>query len=400
MDKNPFDQIDGSLSAGDPGEVVDQLAGRLADQGDYRGLLDAMLLRTRLDLGLSLVRPVTIGDLPEPTRTRYEDRYVAAIREVGGLILAAGEIGAAWAYCRAIGEPESVVAAINAFEPTPDDFERLNEVIDVALGQGVHPERGFDLILDHHGTCSALTAFESLPPTEATRRHAATRLIRRLHADLLTNLSADLLRRGEAAPGTAAISDWLDGRDWLFADDAYHLDVSHLAMIVRLSLLVTDPEAIRLAIDLTDYGRRLSPRLTNDGEPPFDDFYPDHATYLRALLGEGVEAAVAHFRSKVSPPDPSNCEAPIKAQTLVRLLDRLGRTDEAFEVAAEHLAHLPDGVYGEPSLSRLGHALGQLDRLAELARTGADPVRYAALRLEQRIGARNAAAAGQTQAIS
>ena len=385
MDTDACDQIDGALQGGTPGAAVDQLAARLTEQGDFRGLLDALLLRARLDLGLPLVRPGSLADLPEPSRTHYEDRYVAAIRQVGGLILQTGEVGAAWAYFRAIGEKDQVQAAIEQFEPVEDDSERLNEMIDVALGQGVHPAKGFDLILDHHGTCSALTAFESLPPDESVRRHAATRLVRRLHADLLINLAADLNRRGgPTPPPDAPMRDWLEGRPWLFDDDCYHLDVSHLAMIVRLSPLVAEPEAIRLAVALTDYGRRLSPRLGNDGEPPFDDFYPDHATYLQALLGEKTDAAVDYFRAKLSPPDPANCEAPIRAQTLVRLLDRLGRTAAAFDVAADHLAHLPDGAYGEPSLSRLGHQLGRLDRLAEIARAAADPVRYAAIRLEQK----------------
>jgi len=200
MDTNACDQIDGALQGGTPGAAVDQLAARLTEQGDFRGLLDALLLRARLDLGLPLVRPGSLTDLPEPSRTHYEDRYVAAIRQVGGLILQTGEVGAAWAYFRAIGEKDQVHAAIEQFEPVEDDSERLNEMIDVALGQGVHPTKGFDLILDHHGTCSALTAFESLPPDESVRRHAATRLVRRLHADLLINLTADLNRRGGPTP--------------------------------------------------------------------------------------------------------------------------------------------------------------------------------------------------------
>lgn len=384
MNPTAFDQLDEALAAGDPGAALDGLAARLAEAGDYRGMLDALLLRARLDLGLPLARPGALGDLPEPARTRYEERYVQAIFHVAGLILAAGEIGAAWSYFRAIGEKDLIRETIDRFEPAEDDLERLGEVIDVALGQGVHPARGFDLILDHHGTCSALTAFESLPPDAAIRRHAETRLVRRLHADLLVNLGADLARRGEGPlPPDVDLAAWLVGRDHLFEDDAYHLDVSHLAMIVRLSPLLTDPAATRLAVALAEYGRRLSPRLGTDAEPPFDDFYADHAAYLRALLGEEPDATVALFRSRLADPDPGNCEAPHRAQTLVRLLDRLGRPAEAFDVAAAHLAHVPDGALGEPTLAQLGLALGRADRLAELAREADDPVRYAALRLEQ-----------------
>ena len=385
MNSPAFDQLDQSLRSEPPGAVLDKLAARLADQGDFRGVLDAMLLRARLDLGLPLAQPGALGELPEPTRTRYEDRYVTALREVGTLILATGEIAAAWAYFRAIGEKEPVFAALDRFEPSEDDPDHLNEAIDIALGQGVHPTRGFDLILDHHGTCSALTAFESLPPDETNRRHAATRLAQRLHDDLLINLQADLDRRGEPAPPPGAdLEAWLTGRDDLFHDDAYHLDVSHLAMVIRLSPFLTDPTALRQAVGLTAYGQHLSPRLQTDGEPPFDEFYADHGRYLRALLGEDPDATIAHFQGKLTPPDPFDRSSPVRAQTLVRLLHRLGRTSEAFEVAANHLAQIPDGALGEPTLSQLGQILGLTDRLATIARLADDPVKYAALRLEQR----------------
>ena len=386
MNPQAFDQLDQALGSEPPEVVLDALAARMADQGEFRGVLDALLLRARLDLGLPLANPGALGDLPEPARTEYEDRYVAALRTVGNQILATGAIAAAWAYFRAIGEKEPVVAALDRFVPTEDDPDHLNEAIDVALGHGVHPVRGFDLILDHHGTCAALTAFESLPPDESTRRHAVTRLAARLHNDLQINLQAELERRGEPSlPAAASLASWLPGRDNLFADDAYHLDVSHLAMVVRLSPFLTDPTALRQAVGLTEYGRRLSPRLQTDGEPPFDDFYADHGLYLRALLGEAPHDAIDHFQSRLTPPDPFDRSGPIKAQALVRLLHRLGRTGEAFEVAADHLAQIPDGALGEPTLFQLGQTLGLTDRLAILARAADDPVRYAALRLEQRL---------------
>ena len=383
MDTAAFDHLDEALTAGPPGAALDALAERLAAAADYRALLDALLLRARLDLGLPLARPGSLADLPEPARTAYEDRYVAAITRVGTLILDAGELGAAWSYFRAIGEKGPIYEAIDRFVPDPDDHERLDEVIDVALGQGVHPARGFDLVLDRHGTCSALSAFESLPPDEAIRRRAEVRLVDRLHADLLVNLGADLARRGlDPLPPDVDLAAWLVGRDELFEDDAYHLDVSHLAMIVRLSPLLTDPEPIQRAVALAEYGRRLSPRLGGEPEPPFDDFYADHARYLRALLGDDPDGAVALFRSRLAEPDPANCEAPHRAQTLVRLLDRLGRPGEAFDVAAAHLARVPDGALGEPTLAQLGLKLGRADQLADLARAADDPVKYAAFRLE------------------
>jgi len=371
-----FDAIDGALAASGPGEALDH----------FRALLDALLLRARLDLGLPMVQVGPLSELPEPARTRYEERYVEAIRDVGRRLLDAGEIGAAWAYFRAIAEKEPVVAAIEAYRPAEND-ERLGQVVEVAFNQGVHPRRGFDLVLDHYGTCSAITAFESLPPDEATRVHAAGRLARRLHDDLALNLRSEIARRGQPLPPEGAgIAALIEGRDWLFGDDAYHLDVSHLASTVRLSPLLTDPDSIAMALGLTDYGRRLSDRHRYEGDPPFEDHYEDHAVYLRALLGRDVDAAIAHFRAKLPAPsaDPDGRDEAVAAQVLVRLLARIGRPEEALEVAAAHLAHLPESALGCPSVAQLCHSLGRLDRLAAIAREHGDLVHYAAAILDRK----------------
>jgi hypothetical protein len=378
MSTAEFEDLDQSLAASGPAGALEHLTRHLADRGEFRALLDAMLLKARLDLGLPTVLTGSLAELPEPARTRYEERYVEAIRDVGGRLLGAGEIGAAWAYFRAIAEKEPVAAAIEAYDP-PENDERIGQVVEVAFNQGVHPLKGFGLILDHYGTCSAISAFEGLPPDEATRVACADRLVRRLHADLTLNLRSEIGRRGQPLPpeGTP-IAGLVEGRDWLFVDDAYHLDVSHLSATVRLSPLLVDPSTIELAVGLTDYGRLLSERHRYEGDPPFEDHYGDHAVYLRALLGHDVEEAVAHFRAKLPAPDPDARDEAIAAQVLVRLLVRIGRPEEAVDVAAEHLAHLPDSALACPSVAQLCHSIGRLDRLAEIARSRGDLVNYAA----------------------
>ena len=376
-----FESLDRALESSTPAEAVDRLAEALADRGEFRALLDARLLRARLDLGLPPVLSGPLTDLPEPARSQYEERYVEAIREVGRRLLDSGEIGAAWAYFRAIAEKEPVFEAIEAYAPAEND-ERIGQVVEVAFNQGVHPRKGFSLILDHYGTCSAISAFESLPPEESTRIACADRLVRRLHADLTLNLRAEIARRGQPLPPEGApIADLIAGREWLFVDDSYHLDVSHLASTVRLSPLLVDPETIALAVGLTDYGRNLSDRHRYEGDPPFEDHYGDHARYLGAVLGRDVEAAVDHFRVKLGTPDPDGRNEAIAAQVLVRLLVKLGRSGEALDVAAEHLAHLPDAALACPSVGQLCQSLGRLDRLAEIARARGDLVNYAAARL-------------------
>jgi hypothetical protein len=187
----------------------------------------------------------------------------------------------------------------------------------------------------------------------------------------------------------------IERRDWLFADDAYHIDVSHLSATVRVSPLLTDPAATALAAELAEYGRHLSHRHRFEGEPPFEDVYADHAVYLNALLGKDTEEALTHFRAKMTPPadaapaaeaDFDEYERPFDpapaAQVLVGLLVRLGRLDEAIEVAATHLAGIPEGSLFCPGVSQLCQRAGRPDRLARIARDKGDLVNFAAARLQ------------------
>ena len=36
------------------------------------------------------------------------------------------------------------------------------------------------------------------------------------------------------------------------------------------------------------------------GTPPFQNVYEDHSVYLRALVGDDVDGAIAHFRKKLA----------------------------------------------------------------------------------------------------
>jgi hypothetical protein len=386
-----FDDLDRSLREAGPAAALELLIGRLDDRGDFRALLDALLLKARHDLGLPLVQLGNLGDLPDDLRTRYEDRYIEAIRTVGGKLLAAGEIPAAWPYFRAIGETEPVVKAIEAYEPGDGD-ETVGQVVEVAFTQGAAPRKGYELILKHFGTCSAVSAFEHLPRDEATRKACAGMLVRQVHEHLVGNLRAEITQRGQPLPAQgASVESLVAGRDWLFADDAYHIDISHLASTVRVSPLLDDPMELKLAADLTDYGRRLSDRHRYEGEPPFDDLYGDHGVYLKALLGRDADAAVEHFRSKLdgSPDElvdgdaePSRRDDAVAAQVLVGLLVRLGRVDEAIAVSAEYLAGLPESALFCPGVAQLCQRAGRANELARIAREQGDLVHYTAAILQ------------------
>ena len=184
-----FDAIDQTLISSGPAATLDALISQLESRGEFRALLDALLLKARFDLGLPLVQVGSLNDVAEPARTQYEERYVESIRKVGGLLLDTGQLVTAWPYFRAIGEKEPIKKAIETYVPSgePGD-EVLGQVVDIAFNQGVHPSRGYEMILQNYGACSAITAYEHLPPDESVRIPCGDQLVRHLHARLINNL--------------------------------------------------------------------------------------------------------------------------------------------------------------------------------------------------------------------
>ena len=70
------------------------------------------------------------------------------------------------------------------------------------------------------------------------------------------------------------------------------------------------------------------------------------------------------------------------AQVLVKLLLECGKLDEAIDVAAAHLAGIPESGLACPSLNELCQKAGQSDRLAQVARETGDLVSFTAAHLQ------------------
>src|SRR5690606_30737772 len=151
-------------------------------------------------------------------------------------------------------------------------------------------------------------------------------------------------------------------RDCLVGEFAYHLDTTHLAATVRTARILDNPEHLRLALDLTEYGRRLSSQFQYRGDEPFADTYPSHAMFFRALLGEDVNAAVQFFGEKARGIDPQQ-NGTFAIETFIDLLARLNRPREAMTAALELMpADLPPlGI--APSLYELCEAAGDYEPL-------------------------------------
>lgn len=367
-----FPELEATLRRDGPLAVFDRVASELRVARQYDQILECRLMKARFELGWPLIQTEPIGDQLDDSRRQYEDAYIAACREVGNLLLEVGEIGRAWVYFRAIGEPRPVADAI---EKLPAD-QATPEIIELAFSERVHPVKGFEMLLAHYGTCSAITSFEQYSARDG--RDACVRmLVERLHGDLLGSLRNDIQRRDPAADvATSSMATLIAGRDWLFEDNNYHVDTSHLNAVVRYSVDLRDPAVMRLACELAEYGCRLSSLFQYRGQPPFDEPFRDYCVYLKVLVGDEVESGIAHFRKKLNDAvEPEVRSA--AAQVLVALLTRLGRAHEALDVSLEFLSDT-NGVLACLSVPQICHISTNYQRLREFSQQRGDLVNFTA----------------------
>lgn len=375
MSDNAFDLVEQALQSGGSQAGFDFLARRFREEKNYPMLFEARLMKKRHELGLPLLQSGPLEDLPHDKEHEYEAAFIEAAHEVGDLFLADGDIQRAWPYFRAIGETAPVAEAIERVQPQ----EGMDPIIEIAFYERVHPRKGFELILANYGTCRAISSFEQYPVRKG-REECIRLLVRTLHAELAESLKRAIAEHEGQAPDAQSIRALIAGRDWLFEGNSYHLDSSHLAAVLRFSLDLNDRETLALALELAEYGTRLSPLFQYRGDPPFQNVYEDHAIYLRALLGEGADAAVAHFRRKVADADPNQAST-APAQMLVLLLARLKRYSEAIEVSLEHLSQVEPNQLVCPSVLQLCQMAGDHERLRMLARERGDLLGFAAAAL-------------------
>jgi len=370
MTQPDFNALELAAQSNDPDSVFESLIRMLRERKQLTELFEARLMQNRHKLGMPLIQTEPLGELPEPTRRAYEDAYVAAAKEVGQLYLDDGDIVRAWPYFRAIGETGPVAAAIESIQPG----EGIEPIIEIAFHERVNPRKGFELILANYGTCTAISNFEQYPSREG-REECIQLLVRKLHGDLVESLKYAVAQREGATPEQTDVPTLIAGRDWLFEDNNYFVDTSHLCAVIRFSIDLQDQPTQALALELTDYGRRLSPLFHYRGQAPFEDPYSDYAEYLRALLGLNSEESIAHFRKKLSD-DPETGTAP--AQVLVGLLARIGRFQEAIDIALAHLSDLAPSQLSCPSIPQLCALAGDATKLRTISEHRGDLLNFAA----------------------
>ncbi len=385
MEPHVFAELETTLTTQGPVAAINRLCTELRVNKDYTALFYALLMKKRHELGVSPIPTGPSQDLPPQTHAPYEEAIREAARLVGGLFLQDRNLAQAWLYFRMLGEPEPMRQALEAYEP--QDGEDLQPVVQIAFYEGVHPTRGFDLILSRFGICNAITTLSNpeLGHPADVRQYCLQRLVRALYTELRERLTAEIERQegkppaeAEAPPDTpGVVRRLITGRDWLFGDDFYHIDVSHLSSVVQMSLHLQPCPELGLARELCAYGQRLSGRFLGAGEPPFEEQYRAYDIYLAVLTGEEVEAGLKYFREQVEKNDVATVGT-YPAEVLVNLLLRLERPAEALAVSRKYLAASDPRRLTCPSITELCQKTGHYRTLADAAREQGDPVHFLA----------------------
>jgi hypothetical protein len=262
-------------------------------------------MRVRSQLGLPITQPTSLRNIPEEHESAFREAYTKAAREVGQRFLDAGLLADAWAYYRTINETDAVRAAIakKAKDLPPEPGPELDELLNLALYEGAHVVEGLKLLLKTHGTCNTVTAMSQVLPqmTQEERREAAAVMVRNIYTDLQANVRRDVERRLPTLKPNASLRELIMGREFLFADGGYHIDVSHLHSTVSFArhLERTSPE-LQMAIELSEYGAQLAEQLRYPSDVPFDDYYAANNHFLSALAGVDVDDAMNYFIDRLA----------------------------------------------------------------------------------------------------
>ncbi|MFN6398285.1 MAG: hypothetical protein ACK449_00075 [Planctomycetota bacterium] len=368
-----------------------ELVDRMRQQKLYPELFEARKMLHRVELGLPPVHVDSIGShgnksgatkIESSVQDELDKRLLDACREVGGGLMRAGRLQEGWMYLRAVGDDAFASEAMSQIEPTQDNLDLL---LNLYVHEGINIGRGTELCLRMRGTCNTITMLDSIVAIRGrTDQQAAVEaLVKHVHQELLANLIADIKRRKPDVqePSEQTIGAWLSLVPGLLRDGTYHLDTTHLASTVRFARVLDDPQVLRLAADLAEYGRQLHAQYQYSSEEPFADLYPMSLAWFRALLGEHVEAALRVFRQKAESLDLQE-HGSIGIETYADLLARIGRPGEA---AKYLMRSMPEGMrpFGvAPSLIELSSASGQYEPMKDHAKQRGDLIGFAAAVLQ------------------
>lgn len=342
MDTN-LEQVRDDIQSGEPGQGLQKLADMLRDQQRYSEWFEALKMQARHELGLGIWGADDDGELSLELSRQLEDKLVEACRLVGERMLKDGLIREGYMYLRPVGDPQR---ARELLLQQPINEDSLDAIVEVAIGQGVHPAWGYQLLLERMGTCNAITTFDTQLQNQnlLERQKAAEKLVQHFYRELLDGIGYAV---GEDVVAGQSLGQVLQSHPDLMGEGGYHADPSHLASVVRIARIVDDPATLDLARQLSLYGEGLDPSLQPASVEPFQPYFPAHRMYFEILLKQDeTQKNLAHFRKQrhlaireSEAPDYSfGLEKQFETtETLVELLVRTGSFGEAKEVLADQL---------------------------------------------------------------
>jgi hypothetical protein len=382
MESTNYDDLKRTLEAGGPAQAIDRLCATLKERKEYANLFYALLMKKRFELGVSPMPTAPSSELPTAVHEPYESAIRESARQVGQLYIDDGELLKAAPYFRMIDDRQPLAAALEKYQPF--EGEDLQPMIELAFHMGAHPKKGFDWLLDRYGICSAITTMgghmnggEFAHGPEA-RDYCICKLVRALHDQLSERVRADIIRREGSVDQALRVPQLIEGRDWLFEDDNYHVDTSHLSAVVQMSNQLSPCPELTLARELCAYGQKLSPRFQYQAEPPFDEPYKDYGVYLAIIDGDHVDEGIAHFKKKIEDNADPDMQFTQPAEMLVNLLLRIGRPEQALEIARKYLQGADERQLSCPTIPELCRRLKDYQALAEVSRERNDPVNFMA----------------------
>jgi hypothetical protein len=370
-----FEQLEQQSTSGGVDAVLEHLISSLQQDKKHHELFEALKMQVRHRAGLPLLYGESGDDLDPKQRTLLEDGLLGACRQVGTGLLEDGRVSEGWMYMRPVGDVAAARELIDKIEVQDDN---IDEMVEVLLQEGVDPARGFSVVLQNYGTCNAITTFESVMPQKgkADQRAVAQLLLRHVHQELFTNVKADVAGRQDSEPTATTLAELIADQEGMFGEHSYHIDTTHLASTTRFSRILENEECLRLALDLTQYGKELHEQFQYEGDEPFTDIYRHHAFYFQALLGENLDEALDHFKERSDNVD-TNQWGTVGIETYIDLLARVGKIEEAIAVTIEKIQPGQRTMGLAPSLLELCERSGNYSPLMDACRGSDDVLGFA-----------------------
>ena len=204
--------------------------------------------------------------------------------------------------------------------------------------------------------------FDSAAPylDRTTRVQLAGELVEHFFSELVHNIAASLRDRQPTSLvaqefGEVEFLRAMTAGDGKFQlDGGPHIDATHLNSVTRIGQIVSELKLIEKLLALSEYGLRLPEMFHFPGVVPLENHFADSVIYFKALAGRDIDVAVHHFQQKLVAAEGTPSQS-LVAETLVDWLSRVGRAEQAVDVAIAY----PQDDFGQ---------LGIAPNLLEIAR--------------------------------